>query len=262
MYRTLDTAKIVDTIATLERRISERFPGAGLAKVCAELAQIARENRVRLERIAKPNRWLRAGIALVLATGIALLVYVARIVLHLKSENADLFGVMQGIEASVNLLIVMGAAVFSLVTLESRWKRRQALEDLHELRSIVHVIDMHQLTKDPSTAVPTPSSPRRWLSPPDLVRYLDYCSEMLSLTAKVAALYGQHSSDGTVLDAVTDIERLTTNLSSKIWQKITIVQSMVAATPTTSVPVTVARAPAPAQATPPQAPAPTTPAET
>jgi hypothetical protein len=234
-YRTLDTAKIVGTIDALERRIVERFPGAGLGKVCAELAEIAHENTERLERIAKPNLWLRVAIGAVLAAGLALLAYLAGIVLHLKSENADLFGVMQGIEASVNLVIVMGAAVFSLITLESRWKRARALEDLHELRSIVHVIDMHQLTKDPSTVAavtpPTPSSPKRSLSPPELVRYLDYCSEMLSLTAKVAALYAQHSADRAVLEAVNDLERLTTNLSAKIWQKITIVQAAVAALP-------------------------------
>ena len=32
-----------------------------------------------------------------------------------------------------------------------------------------------------------PSSPKRLLSPFELTRYLDYCSEMLSLAAKVAA---------------------------------------------------------------------------
>ena len=246
-YRILDTAKIVETIAALERRIAERFPAAGLGRVCAELAEIARENRERLERIAKPNYWLRTASGAILLIGFALLAYVASIIFKLKSENADLFGVMQGIEASVNLLIVMGAAVFSLVTLESRWKRRQALEDLHELRSIVHVIDMHQLTKDPgagsTVTPPTPSSPERRLSAPELVRYLDYCSEMLSLTAKVAALYAQNSADQAVLEAVNDLERLTTNLSNKIWQKITIVQAMVAALPTTSVPVTIQRQP-------------------
>jgi hypothetical protein len=234
-YRTLDSAKIVDTVTALERRISERFPGAGLGKVCAELAEIAHENKARLERIARPNLWLRVAIGAILVAGFALLAYVAGIVLHLKSENADLFAVMQGIEASVNLVIVMGAAVFSLVTLESRWKRARALEDLHELRSIVHVIDMHQLTKDPSTVAavtpPTLSSPKRNLNPPELVRYLDYCSEMLSLTAKVAALYAQHSADPAVIEAVNDLERLTTNLSSKIWQKITIVQATLAAQP-------------------------------
>lgn len=234
-YRTLDTAKIVDTIAALERRISERFAGAGLGRVCAELAEIARENKERLERISRPNVGLRLASGAVLLVGGALLVYVGRIILHLKSENTDLFGVMQGIEASVNLLVVMGAAVFTLVTLESRWKRKQALEDLHELRSIVHVIDMHQLTKDPSTVAsvtpPTPSSPKRSLTPQELVRYLDYCSEMLSLTAKVAALYAQHSADPAVLEAVNDLERLTTNLSSKIWQKVSIVQATVSALP-------------------------------
>ena len=246
-YRTLDTSKIVETIEKLERRIGERFPSAGLGKVCAELAETARESRDRLDRIARPNLWLRLASAAVLGLGCALLAYVGSIILKLKSDNTDLFGVMQGIEASVNLVIVMGAAVFSLVTLESRWKRRRALDDLHELRSIVHVIDMHQLTKDPgaSTSVtpPTASSPARRMAPQELNRYLDYCSEMLSLTAKVAALYAQHSTDSAVLEAVNDLERLTTNLSNKIWQKITIVQAMVAALPTTSVPVTMARRP-------------------
>ena len=49
---------------------------------------------------------------------------------------------------------------------------------------------------------------------------------MLSLTAKLAALYAEKLSDPVVLEAVGDIERLTSDLSSKIWQKITIVQSL------------------------------------
>jgi hypothetical protein len=35
------------------------------------------------------------------------------------------------------------------MTIETRVKRRRALRAIHELRSIAHVIDMHQLTKDP-----------------------------------------------------------------------------------------------------------------
>jgi hypothetical protein len=58
------------------------------------------------------------------------------------------------------------------------------------------------------------------------MRYLDYCSEMLSLTAKCAALYAESLSDAVVVDTVGDIERLTSELSSKIWQKITMVQSL------------------------------------
>ena len=75
-------------------------------------------------------------------------------------------------------------------------------------------------------AARTSSSPDRDLTPFELVRYLDYCSEMLSLTAKLAALYAEKLSDPVVLEAVGDIERLTSDLSGKIWQKITIVQSL------------------------------------
>jgi hypothetical protein len=58
----------------------------------------------------------------------------------------------------------------------------------------------------------------------ELIRYLDYCSEMLSLTGKLAALYMQNMRDPVIIDAVTEIEELTTNLSRKIWQKIMILQ--------------------------------------
>jgi len=117
-----------------------------------------------------------------------------------------------------------------LVTVEARVKRSRALLALHELRTIAHVIDMHQLTKDPSLlrgdAILTPSSPRRRMSFFELTRYLDYCSEMLSLTGKIAALYAQELRDAVVLSAVNEIEVLTTALSRKIWQKIMILQKV------------------------------------
>jgi hypothetical protein len=60
------------------------------------------------------------------------------------------------------------------------------------------------------------------MTPFELVRYLDYCSELLSLTTKVSALYAQSFPDPIVTDAVSDLERVASNLSQKIWQKITI----------------------------------------
>ncbi|MGD9829655.1 MAG: hypothetical protein AB7E70_00960 [Hyphomicrobiaceae bacterium] len=229
MYRRLDPDKILASLAVLEKRIDERFPGAGLARVCAELADIARQSRARIERIGRPNLMLRALTGLIIGGGALLLVYVGTIV-EVKRGAENLFGVLQGIEASMNILVLMGAALLFLFTLETRVKRREALQDLHELLSIVHVIDMHQLTKDPSATVtisqPTPSSPQRRLTPFELSRYLDYCSEMLSLTAKVAAVYAQSSRDSVVLDAAYDIGQITTNLTAKIWQKIMIIHSM------------------------------------
>jgi hypothetical protein len=102
---------------------------------------------------------------------------------------------------------------------------------LHQLRSLVHVIDMHQLTKDPSLVLgrerDTAASPKRKMTAFELGRYLDYSSEMLSLAGKVAALYAQDLDDPVVVEAVNDIEMLATNLSRKIWQKIAILQSAV-----------------------------------
>jgi hypothetical protein len=88
---------------------------------------------------------------------------------------------------------------------------------------------MHQLTKDPERMVAqmaaTPSSPKQNLSPGELGRYLDYCSEMLSLIGKLAALYVQKFDDPVALAAVNEVEDLTTSLSRKIWQKIMIINA-------------------------------------
>ena len=98
------------------------------------------------------------------------------------------------------------------------------------LRAIAHIVDMHQLTKDPDRMlerVPdTESSPERSLSRDQLGRYLDYCSELLSLTSKLAALYAERFNDSVVLQAVDEVEALTTGLSAKIWQKIMVLDAI------------------------------------
>ena len=136
---------------------------------------------------------------------------------------------LQAVEAAANIVVLLGAALFFLISLETRLKRNRSLRDLHVFRSIAHVIDMHQLTKDPSSVLAsecaTASSPQRRMSPFELTRYLDYCSEMLSLTSKLAAVYAQNLPDPVVIDAVNEIESLTTNLSQKVWQKITILDA-------------------------------------
>lgn len=228
MYRTLDPDRIIETLATLERRITERFPGCGLAKVCRELLDVARESKAKVKAANEPNIPLRIGIGLILAAGLALLAYVGSII-EVKRDAENLFGVLEGIDAGVNILVLMGAGAFFLATLESRWHRQRALDDLHELRSIVHVIDMHQLTKDPSRVATvgtlTPSSPQRPMTQFELSRYLDYCSEMLSMAAKIAALYAQGTRDPIVIETSSDLGQITSDLSAKIWQKITIIQS-------------------------------------
>ena len=228
-YRTLDAAKIVDTIDRLKLRIEERFPAASLARVGKELSEIASESMARVDIIQERNIPLRLMVgALIVAAG-WLLYKIVPFVDFSKTNADNIYTVLQGVEASMNILVLTGALMLFLFTVEERLKRKRALRALHELRSIVHVIDMHQLTKDPSIVTanlaPTQHSPQRTLTTAELVRYLDYCSEMLSLTSKVAALYAQSLPDAVVTDAVADIERLTTNLSQKVWQKILILEN-------------------------------------
>jgi hypothetical protein len=226
-YRTLDVDKIIATIETLKFRIEERFPSASLARVADELRSIARESRARIQMIEANNYALRASVGALVIAAVWLLWQILPFIDFTKTNADNIYTLLQGVEASMNILVLTGALMLFLFTVEERLKRRRSLLALHELRSIVHVIDMHQLTKDPSHVggrlAPTVHSPVRTMSPAQLVRYLDYCSELLSLTSKVAALYAQSLPDTVVTDAVADIERLTTNLSQKVWQKITLI---------------------------------------
>ncbi len=227
-YQTLNAACIVETLHRLEHRIGERFPGTSLASVCRELIGMAETVQQRSIAIASPHYLLRAGVFLVVAAALAGLLLVA-FKLNVQVGTVEIFSVFQGVEAAMNIVVLSGALLFFLVSLETRIKRRRSLSDLHAFRSIAHVIDMHQLSKDPSTILgggtPTASSPKRTMSRFELTRYLNYCSEMLSLTNKLAALYAQHLPDPVIIDAVNDIEDLTTNLCNKIWQKITILDT-------------------------------------
>jgi hypothetical protein len=216
-YLTLDADEILGTIERLRNRIEDRFPGSGLGQVCNQLLGISRHARERAAWIAKPILPLRVAtvvLAFIIVAGLVLMVTRLRP----PPGTFELGQFIQVLEAGINDVVLIGAAIFFLITIESRIKRRRALRALRELRSIAHIIDMHQLTKDPER-----TDPDRPMTAPELGRYLDYCSEMLSLTGKVAALYVQDWEDDVALQAVNEIEDLTTGLARKIWQKLTIV---------------------------------------
>ena len=194
-YRTLDVEAILETVRRLERRISERFPSSGLLSICHELVSLAEDVQQRANAIAAPNIALRAAVYILISAGVAGLLIIAFGV-RFQIGNAELLTVLQAVEAAANIVVLLGAAVLFLISLETRLKRNRSLRDLHVFRSIAHVIDMHQLTKDPSSALAsdhvTASSPQRTMTPFELTRYLDYCSEMLSLTSKLAAVYARN----------------------------------------------------------------------
>lgn len=228
-YRKLIPEKIEQEVIRLKMRIEERFPDSGLAKVAQELLDVSHGAGLRMSLVAKPMIWLRLGI------GVLILLIIAGVIAMIVSigapdQNSDFATFVQLVESSLNDIVFVGIAIFFLASLEVRVKRRKALAALDELRSIAHVIDMHQLTKDPTSLtkerVITASSPKIELDAFSLKRYLDYCSELLSLTGKLAAIFAQDLNDSVVLSAVNEVESLTTALSNKVWQKLIILHSM------------------------------------
>jgi hypothetical protein len=227
-YDHLDPSGIVSTVGILSARIAERFPDSGLSQVCHRLHEIARQARVRSLAIGRPIWPLRVvigGLIIVLAVG-TLATYLA---LPMEGERVGFLRFVEVLEPGVNVVVLIGAAIFFLITLEKRIKRGRALKAIHEVRSIAHIIDMHQLTKDPDRILwkgeDTATSPRRELSAFELARYLDYCTEMLSLAGKIAAVYVEGFDDAVAIASVNQVETMTTGLARKIWQKIMILNA-------------------------------------
>ena len=226
-YRQLDPQKIIETVRALQARIEKRFAGSGLGRVATELLRVAEETVSRIEWIQRPHLLLRF-VALVLS--LAIIALLTLMVTHIHQfQFVDYTNSIQAFEASISSVVFIGAAILFFVSWENRIKRRRALKAVHELRALAHIVDMHQLTKDPeSYFAPQPStgSSKRAMTPFELNRYLDYCSESLALISKIAALYVQGFQDPVLLDAVDDVEDLTAGFSRKIWQKITILETL------------------------------------
>lgn len=223
---------IAQTAKKLSQRIYERFPNSGLYDVSETVMALGAKAEMDAPRIARPIYWVRTAVGFL----IAFIIFLSTSLIVTVFSKADqvtrvgLFDMLEGLEAGTQQFILFGFAVFFLVTLEGRIKRGRSLRRIHELRSMAHVIDMHQLTKDPDyyrgETLDTVHSPKRELTLPELMRYLDYCSELLSITSKISALYIQRFSDSVVLAAVSDVETLCDGLSRKVWQKVNIAEDI------------------------------------
>lgn len=226
VYRTLKSDCVIETIDRLALRIGSRFPDSGLVKVAGELTGAARRCAEEARRLDRPQAVIRVGVYAVWIAGAAAAAFVVG-GLNYNAMDWRAANFVQVLESGMNIAVLVGIGVLALGRAEIRWKRARALDYLHELRSIAHVIDMHQLTKDPlrdGAGLPdTAFSPKTTLSAPELRRYLVYCSEMLALLAKLAALLAQSCRDSDVAEAASDVESLTTGLAGKIWQKSLIV---------------------------------------
>jgi hypothetical protein len=100
---------------------------------------------------------------------------------------------------------------------------------------MAHLIDRYQLPKNP-VYLGRPVAMEVSSQPPDAenVRvYLHFCTELLAVIGKLGQLYVQKFPDAPAVDVVVQFENLATGLSSKIWQKLMILERV---TPGTAAP--------------------------
>lgn len=231
IYRRLDPDMVAATASRLFDRIGERFPDSGLSKVANELAQTAHDAGRRTRALTRPYYSLRILVFLIIAAGLVSLGYGAFLVEWSAIKDADNpVSITPVLESALNIVLLMAGGVWFLLTLEERVRRGRIQAWLHQLRALAHVIDMHQLTKDP-TVILTPGDQRTTGAPRpmtrfQLVRYLEYCAEMLALTGKLAALMAGEADDHVVVAAASDVENLSTDLGREVWQKIMILEEL------------------------------------
>lgn len=229
-YKQLRAEPIIKTMDQLAFRIEERFPDSSLRGVARELCEVASRCASEADRLARPNIPIRASVYSIWLIGAVTVAYLAARYVRYGGIESEVSAVVQFLEPAMNLAVLIGIGVVALGRLEDRWKRGRAIKYLHELRSIIHVVDMHQLTKDPyrgSGVLPdTAHSPKEKLSPALLERYLDYCSELAAIAGKLAAMLAQSCQDTEVTHAASDIEQAAGSLSQKIWQKIMVLDRL------------------------------------
>jgi hypothetical protein len=233
-FVTLDESEVINSAITLKNRVAERFPSRGLTREATRLAEYAHALAKEARSLAARNILADIAIGAVTLLGFGGAVFILARIPWIEIQFAkqqEFFQAMQGVSGAIHVAVSVGLVIFFVVSRETRLKRRKALRGLHSLRAFAHVVDIHQMNKDPAAIAAnlprTRSSPDRDLTQRELLRYLDYCSEMLSVISKFAALYAQSFRDPVIFDAVNDIEQLTSSLSNKIWQKIMILNASV-----------------------------------
>ena len=226
-YRRITPDLIAKAQQQLLERIKKRFPEAGLVQVAEELEGVIGQATNRAEAIRRPNLPLRIGVGVFILVATVVLVMVAS-ALNVRTNLTEVVVLVEFAEAAAGTLLIIGAAVMSLLSLETRWKRRRALAAIHELRVLAHIVDMHQISKQPEGIMlgDNPDEAQTTKTFFDLNRYLNYCLELLAVISKVAALYIQDVPDTVAVSAVDSVESLCGGLSNKIWQKLQAVDQM------------------------------------
>ncbi len=149
-YSKHSEAEITQTLARLRDRVAERFPESGLSHVTEELLRFAGDASQTAAYLERPNWPVRVGVAITIAV-MAMILLAAASAIRVSHNVGGIAELAQGLEAAINDLVFLGVAIWFLLTLEARMKRRRALGALHQPGKVWQKITLLGACHHPST---------------------------------------------------------------------------------------------------------------
>jgi hypothetical protein len=96
------------------------------------LKTIAKDAERKSAWLGRPLYWLRILALLMIIAILAGLVGQFLLLDWRTDDSIDWTELVQGMEAAVNEIVLISAAIFFMITLENRYKRRKGLKAIHE----------------------------------------------------------------------------------------------------------------------------------
>jgi hypothetical protein len=219
----LDPAKIVETAENLARGVGERLPGSTLAGLATELMRIARQTDERARQARRPIYAIRVASLLAISASLLGLWYLGNHI-HTRWVFGTITDVFEATDAGFNLLVLLAGALWFLITIEARIKRKKALDFLEELREFIHVIDVTQLYYTPDLYKTDTSYSHSSLNLD--YTYLLFCTQMLGVISNLAPLYTRGAAGDSILRAVSEVEMLANDITAMLHTKVATVRSV------------------------------------
>ena len=216
----LEVDSILGAIKNLQHKIEITFPDRGLRFTIGVLKKEAEQisnmdsNKSKYQKMS----------AWVVTIGVPILLFVIIIYCAFKFLDFDghAFNGFDDVDGLVNL-VFLSVVVGILIRQSYKITRRTStMKRLHRIRSLIHVLDMKQQNKKYYNKCITN---KRALTTEESIFYLDDCSQAISLASKVSALMIEGHNDSLVIAAVSEIDSLCSGISTKIWQKIAVLQA-------------------------------------
>ena len=227
---TLVPAQLAGTCAAFADRVHAAFPERGIDRHAHWLAEHADRIAAAGRHAIESPRWLRR-VSDVGGIGAAMLLLLTSFLCVRRLGDIDTLPTyLSSLDAFFTVLAATVAGGFTMRSIRHHAEQRRALKGLNTLRSFAHVTDMLQLSKSPTRLLfmdtADPGCVAERVTPENMSEYLSYCAELQSLTAKVAALYGEWTSDAVVHTAIDDVARMCAELENKSLQRLLLLEQI------------------------------------